>query len=576
MAEFEGERDDEDLPQPNLLRPDSTSIEEEEDIPNLNYNQSIRLDCPPTNVNTPPPINTPPPDTNKNEDSTKRKDESKQPSDFLFGKCLGEGSYARVVHAKLKKNNVQFAIKIMEKMHIKKENKVKYVMMEKNILSKMQHPFIVRLYYTFQDAGYLYMAMDLAHGGELRSLIASEHRKHNSALAKSLGDGSSCAQSGDEGNDFDGIVDETPLPESYKACSIDTARFYLAEIVEAVEYLHSKNIIHRDLKPENILILSSGHLKLTDFGTAAYAEVGGDDVDLRNSFVGTAEYVSPEVLQDQNATKACDIWALGCILFSLLTGRTPFQSASEYLTFQSILHHCDGSEVLSFPDTIPMVAQDLIKSLLQAVPSERLGGGEGDKSIAALKGHNFFNEVSWGALHEQDPPYHPDPSTFPTTENMHDGANDEWLFEGEATPIGGGRMDSQDSDEIPFISKSRQNNRIVGRATVEGIAKYLYKGETQVFSDLIWKRKGLFSKHRLMILTDYPRLIYFDPTTMLQKGEIPWTKQWPVKCTARSDKAFDVYSPLSSRAYHITDSEAGSVMWIDLINAMLQKQAEGD
>lgn len=159
---------------------------------------------------------------------------------------------------------------------------------------------------------------------------------------------------------------------------------------------------------------------------------------MRNSFVGTAEYVSPEVcfglapapapllhvtaggpltqlvlvihfvfamlmrqvLQDQNTTKACDIWALGCILFSLLCGRTPFQSASEYLTFQCILHHCDGSEPLKYPDTIPPLAQDLIGALLQPVPGERLGAGEDGQpgDFAALKRHPFFTVSSERAV----------------------------------------------------------------------------------------------------------------------------------------------------------------------------------
>jgi 3-phosphoinositide dependent protein kinase-1 len=98
-----------------------------------------------------------------------------------------------------------------------------------------------------------------------------------------------------------------------------------------------------------------------------------------------------QVLQDQNTTKSCDVWALGCILFSLLCGRTPFQSASEYLTFQAILHHCDGSEPLTYPETVPPLAQDLIGALLKAVPSERLGAGDGDENnYAALKNHPFF------------------------------------------------------------------------------------------------------------------------------------------------------------------------------------------
>lgn len=102
----------------------------------------------------------------------------------------------------------------------------------------------------------------------------------------------------------------------------------------------------------------------------------------------------------------------------------------------------------------------------------------------------------------------------------------------------------------------------------------MHEGEEQVFAGLVWKRKGLFSKHRMLILTDRPRLIYIDPVTMVLKGEIPWTPQNPVKCTPLTAHAFDILSSLTGRVYHITDSDAGSQMWIDLINAMGEKQSD--
>eukprot|EP00602_Paraphysomonas_sp_CaronLab_P002619 CAMPEP_0185019768 /NCGR_PEP_ID=MMETSP1103-20130426/2351_1 /TAXON_ID=36769 /ORGANISM="Paraphysomonas bandaiensis, Strain Caron Lab Isolate" /LENGTH=471 /DNA_ID=CAMNT_0027550241 /DNA_START=367 /DNA_END=1779 /DNA_ORIENTATION=+ len=456
--------------------------------------------------------------------SISKPEASKQPSDFYFGRCLGEGAYARVVHAKLKKNNHEFAVKIMEKRHIKKENKVKYVMMEKSILSKLNNPFIVRLYYTFQDSGYLYMCMDLAHGGELRSYISSQREKNKSR----------------------GISDV--------ACDAATAQFYFAEIVEAVDYLHSHNIIHRDLKPENILITSKGHLKVTDFGTAAMNE-GGDE-DMRTSFVGTAEYVSPEVLQNENATRACDIWALGCILFNMLVGRTPFHSPSEYLTFQAIIRHCEGEEPVQYPDTIHEESRELIEGFLLPAPGDRMGSGAAgtENDLSIVKSHRFFSGIDWSGLKEKTPPYVPDPATFPSADNMQDGANDDWLFEGEATPILMRSYGSQDGVEVGTAEPPSPDNKDRWRV-------FLQDNEEQVFAGLIWKRKGLFSKHRMMILTDRPRLIYIDPATMVLKGEIPWDTQHPVKCNALSAHAFDILSTLTGRVYHITDSDAGSQIW---------------
>lgn len=146
-------------------------------------------------------------------------------SDFYFGKTLGEGSYARVLHAKMKSHikssNQEYAIKIMEKEYIKRENKVKNIMMEKTILSKISHPFIVKFFYSFHDDEYLYMVMDLAPGGILLNLIEIQTEK----------------------NEKLGITNV--------ACDLSMTRFYMAQVIEALEYLHSINIIHRDLKPES-------------------------------------------------------------------------------------------------------------------------------------------------------------------------------------------------------------------------------------------------------------------------------------------------------------------------------------
>lgn len=121
----------------------------------------------------------------------------------------------------------------------------------------------------------------------------------------------------------------------------------------------------------------------------------------------------------------------------MLVGKTPFQSASEYLTFQRILQHCDGTDPLVYPPTISPAAQSLISSLLKPNPNDRLGGGsiESGNDMESVKNHVFFSGVSWSTLLLERPPYIPDPSKFPSTDKMQDGANDDWLLEGEATPI---------------------------------------------------------------------------------------------------------------------------------------------
>jgi hypothetical protein len=213
------------------------------------------------------------------------------PASFLFGQQLGEGAYGRVVHAKRKDTNEEFAVKVMEKNFIKREKKVAFVMQEKNILSRLTHRNIVKLYFTFKDADNLYMVMDLCYG-ELLHYI-----NHRSAMREEEG--------------INGGAQEN------SALSLKETQFYIAEITEGLEYLHTHHIVHRDLKPENILLDYVGHVKIADFGTALdetkdEAKGGGN-----TEFCGTAQYVSPEVLEDRPANKGCDLWALGCIVYQV-------------------------------------------------------------------------------------------------------------------------------------------------------------------------------------------------------------------------------------------------------------------
>jgi 3-phosphoinositide dependent protein kinase-1 len=287
--------------------------------------------------------------------------------DFNFGRTLGEGSYSTVLAATDRLNNKEYAIKVLDKRHIIKEKKVKYVNIERDTLNRLtEHPGIVRLYYTFQDERSLYFVLDLATGGELLGVL------------KKLGS-------------FD----------------LDCTRFYAAEMLDSIAYMHSRGIIHRDLKPENVLLDRDMHVKITDFGTAKILRdprpagngsvqdlaEGAETDDRAISFVGTAEYVSPELLRDKNACKASDLWAFGCIVFQLLAGRPPFKAANEYLTFQKIL-----ALDYTFPDGFPEVARDLVERLLVLEPTSRL-------PMDHIKNHRFFDGIQWGkTLWRQKPP----------------------------------------------------------------------------------------------------------------------------------------------------------------------------
>ncbi|KAJ0125323.1 serine/threonine-protein kinase ksg1 [Diaporthe amygdali] len=276
--------------------------------------------------------------------------------DFSFGKVLGEGSYSTVYLATDRQSLKEYAIKVLEKKHIIKEKKIKYVNIEKNTLNRLtEHPGIVRLYYTFQDETSLYYVLDLCNGGELLGVLKRTH-----------------------------TFDE------------ECTRFYGAQILDAIEYMHSRGVIHRDLKPENVLLDDNMHVKITDFGTAKLLP---DPRDPRPqpenaaptegnsraaSFVGTAEYVSPELLTEKTAGKASDVWAYGCIIYQLLAGRPPFKGGTEYLTFQKIV----GLEY-DFPPGFPPAARDLVERCLVLDPGRRL-------TIEHIKNHEFFDGHSFG------------------------------------------------------------------------------------------------------------------------------------------------------------------------------------
>ncbi|GJP33721.1 hypothetical protein CLOM_g18241 [Closterium sp. NIES-68] len=301
--------------------------------------------------------------------------------DFTYGRLLGLGSYSKVVLARRKPSRAacsndavynegegcppgtECALKIMDKRHIVKEKKVAYVKMERMILDRLRHPGIVRLLFTFQDEHSLYMGLECCHGGEL----------------------------------FDQIRLKGKLSE-------DEARFYAAEVVSALEYMHSQGVVHRDLKPENILLTASGHVRISDFGcakllsscqsagstSAVDAAAAAIDYDERSgSFVGTAEYVPPELLDNGPVSFEADLWALGCVVYQMLAGVPPFKGASEYLCFQKIL-----SRDLCVPNHFSNEARSLVNCLLEMEPKRRLGsrhvGG-----YARLKSHPFFCGIPW-------------------------------------------------------------------------------------------------------------------------------------------------------------------------------------
>lgn len=274
------------------------------------------------------------------------------------------------------------AVKVCGKSQILKEKKQEYIKREREVMNVMTGcPGFVNLFCTFQDTKSLYFVMTYAKNGDL-------------------------------------------LPYINKVGSFDIpcTRFYAAELVLALENMHKRGIIHRDLKPENILLNNEMHTLIADFGSSkilqevshqksAITTTGGESSatgsfggrglthgDRKNSFVGTAQYVSPEILKGHESTPAIDLWALGCIIYQMVSGLPPFRGGSEYLIFQMIL-----KQELKFPDGFDRDAKDLVERLLVLEPSKRLGAGEKDR-YDSIRTHAFFKGVDWERLHEQTPP----------------------------------------------------------------------------------------------------------------------------------------------------------------------------
>lgn len=289
-------------------------------------------------------------------------------ADYVFGARIGEGLYLTVYLAVDSQTKKTYAIKVLSKRHIVREDKIKYVNIEKTTLHRLgqQHPGIVQLFYTFQDALLLFFVLDFAEYGELLLVI----RKL-------------------------GLLSE-PL-----------SKFYMCQILDAVKFIHLKGVIHRDLKPENILVGSDFNLKITDFGAAKlgpsgledeeegvdYAGVTEDSVKANDKpldsrtglFVGTAEYVAPELLKNNACGPEGDVWAMGCILYQLFSGTPPFKGETEYLTFEKIINISYSYKVPLPPDVVTIIDHILVEDIHQRW------------TIAQIEAAGWFSEVTWDA-----------------------------------------------------------------------------------------------------------------------------------------------------------------------------------
>jgi len=280
-------------------------------------------------------------------------------ADFEIIKVVGEGASCSVLQVRKKDSGKLYAIKMMNKDRILTNHKrMERALMERQVLVKTKHPFIIQMYWAFQTRTHLFFVLEFCAGGELFFHMMKRNR-----------------------------FDES------------TAKFYFAEVLLGLEYLHSRNILYRDLKPENILLDMDGHIRLTDFGLSkdeSGGVTGGSNTapvldNKFTSFVGTAGYLSPEMIKREGHGKPLDFYCLGCLLYVMLTGSLPYYQGNWDEMFAKRV----SGEYLSYPPWVPELARDMCNKLLEKNPQTRLGSRRGAREV---KEHAWVRDMEWEKL----------------------------------------------------------------------------------------------------------------------------------------------------------------------------------
>ncbi|KAG5980202.1 hypothetical protein E4U55_004293 [Claviceps digitariae] len=283
--------------------------------------------------------------------------------EFECLRCLGKGAYGTVFLVKQRATGRLYAQKQLKKASLVVHKKlIEQTKTERQILESVnRHPFVVKLYYAFQDLEKLYLILEYGQGGELFTHLNTE-----------------------------------------KMFSETVAAFYMAEMMLAISHLHNDlGVVYRDLKPENCLLDADGHLLLTDFGLSKVsAEKAGDSC---NSILGTVDYMAPEVILGKKYGRAVDWWSFGALGYDLMTGNPPFRGQNHAKIQDNIV-----KQKLVLPYYLSPDAKDLLTRLLRKEPHKRLGSCM-PKDLQTLKKHRFFRKIDWKKLEarELEPPIQP-------------------------------------------------------------------------------------------------------------------------------------------------------------------------
>ncbi|KAK7603515.1 hypothetical protein V9T40_003514 [Parthenolecanium corni] len=280
--------------------------------------------------------------------------------DFNFVKLLGKGSFGKVLLAELKGTEYYYAVKCLKKDVVLEDDDVECTLIERKVLTlSTKHPYLCHLFCTFQTQSHLFFVMEYLNGGDLMFHIQQSGRF-------------------DEGR----------------------GRFYAAEIVSGLRFLHKKGIVYRDLKLDNILLDCNGHVRIADFGMCKLQIYLDKTAD---TFCGTPDYMAPEIIKGVKYNQCVDWWSFGILLYEMLIGQSPFSGSDEDQLFWSICH-----EQPQYPRYLSANAKAILVALLEKEATKRLGSlgcNSGDDVMA----HDFFRGLDWPRLEKKEiePPYKP-------------------------------------------------------------------------------------------------------------------------------------------------------------------------
>ncbi|XP_042467882.1 serine/threonine-protein kinase tricornered-like [Zingiber officinale] len=391
--------------------------------------------------------------------------------DFELLTIIGKGAFGEVRVCQEKVTGNIYAMKKLKKSEMLRRGQVEHVKAERNLLAEVDSNCIVKLYCSFQDDEYLYLIMEYLPGGDVMTLL----------------------------------MRKDTLTE-------DEARFYIGELVLAIESIHKHNYIHRDIKPDNLLLDRYGHLKLSDFGlckplhcsnfpdlqekdTASERDCSGSSQNdewpsipkrtqqeqlehwqrnrrnLAYSTVGTPDYIAPEVLLKKGYGMECDWWSLGAIMYEMLVGYPPFYSDELMATCRKIVN---WRTHLKFPDEakLSLEAKNLISKLLCNV-EERLG----TNGASEIKAHCWFTGVDWDKLYQMDAAFIPEVKDELDTQNFE--KFEECDAHVHTSSKSGPWRKMLSSKDLNFMGYTYKNFEIVHDHEVPGIAELKKKSKSK-------------------------------------------------------------------------------------------------